>query len=135
MIVCLIDWLKVSEICNFWSWMRGNEMTFPNFLLAFYLNEFKFISTQNPRVKMTWLLPFEIQRVFEKIWIPFGNISNSKKLYATQWFSWEKIKWLLQLYEIWVGSQKESNWKSFESILKLPFKFGIIWILFKLFFS
>ena len=59
------------------------------------------------------------EKSFEKIWIPSKEISNSK-LYATQWFSGEKIKLLLQLYEIWVGSYKESNLKSFGSILKLP---------------
>ena len=79
-------------------------------------------------LKSKWFLKrFEFQLEIFQI--------QKKNLYATQWFSWEKIKWLLQLYEIWVGSQKESNWKSFKSILKLPFKFGIIWILFKLFFS
>ena len=37
-------------------------------------------------------------RGVENIWISFGNIPILK-LYATQWFSREKIKWLLQI--IW----------------------------------
>ena len=39
------------------------------------------------------------EKGFEKIWIPSENISNLK-LYATLWFSWDNIKWLLELDEI-----------------------------------
>ena len=45
------------------------------------------------------------------------------KLYATQWFSWEMIKWLLQKYEIWVGSFKELK---FKIQLKLFFNLGYL---------
>ena len=68
---------------------------------------------------------------WKKIWISFGKISNSK-LYATQWYSWGKIRWLLQLCEIGVGSYNESSWKSFESALKPSFKFWVLNLNFKL---
>ena len=110
----------------------GTKWLSQTFILAFYPNEFKFISTQNPRVKMTWLLPFEIKRVFEKIWILFGNISNYKTLCSSMIFLREdkmtssiicNTSWKLQRIKL------EVIWKYFET----PFQFGIIWILFKLF--
>ena len=55
----------------------------------------------------------EMKRVFEKIWIPFGNISNSETL-CNSMSSWEKIKWLFQILRKRVGSFKESFWKSLE---------------------
>ena len=78
-VVWLIDW-KWVKFETFEVGWEGTKWLSQTFILAFYLNEFKFISTQNPRLKLTWLLPFEFQRVFEKIWIPFGNISNSETL-------------------------------------------------------
>ena len=39
-----------------------------------------------------------MKRVFENIWISL-EMFQIQKLQATQWFSWEKIKWLLQI--IW----------------------------------
>ena len=80
--------------------MRGNKRTFPNFHICFLIsmnsNSFQI---QNPWAKMIWLLPFKLnEKVFENNWISFGNISIHK-LHAAQWFSWEKIKWLLQI--IW----------------------------------
>ena len=67
---CLFAWLSEIEwnLKLFESWMRGNEMTFPNFHPCIYdLHEFKIIQTQNPRVKMTWLLPFEMERVWKDL--------------------------------------------------------------------
>ena len=127
MIFCLIVvWLIVwnwVEIETFESCMRGNKRTFPKlFILHFDLPKFKFISSQNPRVKIIWLLPFEeIKRGLKMIWIPFENISNQKH-YATQGFSWENITGLLQ--NIWNGveSDEEHFWISFGSLLEsFPF--------------
>ena len=80
--------------------MRGNKRTFPKFHICFMIsmnsNSFQI---QNPWAKMIWLLPFKSNKgVFENNWISFGNISIHK-LHAAQWFSWEKIKGLLQI--IW----------------------------------
>ena len=53
------------------------------------------------------------------------------KLYATQWFSREKIKWLLQIMKYELGVSKDQ----FQVLLDLIFQIGFIWVLFKLFFS
>ena len=99
--------------------MRGNKRTFPNFHFAFYdLHEFKFFSSQNPGEKMTWLLPFKMKRVFEKYLNSIGKYFPNQKLYATQWFSWEKIKWLLQ--NIWNMSWKFKRIK-FKVLLEIIF--------------
>ena len=50
--------------------------------------------------------------------------------YATQWFSREKIKWLLQ--NKWNMSWEFQRIK-FKVPLKLFFNIGVIWLLFKLF--
>ena len=103
--------------------MRGNKRTFPNFHIGFliFVNSNSF-QIQNPREKMTWLLPFKMKRVFENIWIPFANKSN-QTLYATRWFSWERVRWLLQ--NIWnrVESDEEKLWISFGSLLESFFHF------------
>ncbi len=56
-------------------------------------------------------------RGVENIWISFGNIPILK-LYATQWFSREKIKWLLQI--IWNMSW-EFQRINFKVLLELIF--------------
>ena len=98
--------------------MRGNKRTFPNFHFCIYdLHEFKCFSTQNPREKMTWLLPFKLnEKGFLKTFEFHLEICQIQKLYATQWFSWEKIKGLLQ--NIWNMSWKFKKIK-FKVLLKL----------------
>ena len=54
------------------------------------------------------------------------------KLYATQWFSWEEIKWLLQI--IWNMSWEFQRIK-FKVLLEIIFSIWSYWVLFKLFFS
>ena len=127
MFVWLIDW-KWVEFETFESWMRGNKRTFPKlFILHFDLPEFKPISSQNPGVKIIWLLPLkEMKRGFKMIWIPFWNISNLETL-SNSMSSWGKIKWLLQIWRKRVGSFKEINWKSPWSYLKLIFPFEVVW--------
>ena len=135
MTVCLLVWNWV-KFETFWKLNEREWNDFPKLSPCIYdLHEFIFISSQNPRVKMIWLLPFKLnERVFENNWISFGNISIHK-LHATQWFSWEKIKWLLQ--NVWNMSWKFKRIK-LKVLLKLlwnQFQFGVIWFLFKLFFS
>ena len=119
----MIDCVKIIGNWKlFESWMRGNKRTFPKlFILHFDLPEFKFISLQNPRVKIIWPLPFkEMKRGLKMIWIPFWNISNLETL-SNSMSSWGKIKLLLHIWRKRVGSFKEINWKSFWSYLKLIF--------------
>ena len=55
-----------------------------------------------------------------------------QKMYATQWFSWEKIKWLLQ-------NISNMSWEfkriKFKVLLKIIFNLELFGFLFKLFFS
>ena len=101
--------------------MRGNKRTFPNFHFAFMIsmnsNSFQI---QNPREKMTWLLPFKMKRVFENIWISFGNISNSETLRTSMIFMREDKMTSSKTYEIWVGSFKETKFNA-------PLKSSSIW--------
>ena len=80
----MVDWLTESEwnLKLFESWTRGNKRTFPKLSSLHYdLHEFKFISSQNPRVRIIWLLSFKKnEKGFEKSSIPFGHISNSEDL-------------------------------------------------------
>ena len=98
--------------------MRGNKRTWPNFHFCFYdLREFKFFSPQNPGEKMTWLLPLFKWRGVLKIFEFHLKIFPILKLCATQWFSREKIKWLLQ--NIWNMSWEFQRNSNLKSILKL----------------
>ena len=115
LVVCLFDWLSEIEwnLKLFENWMRGNEMTFPNFHFAFWAPWIQILfKCKNPRVKMTWLLPFKMKRVFENIWILFGNILNSETLCNSMSFMREdKMTSSNSKKESW-KFQKESNLKS-----------------------
>ena len=109
--LCEIEWnLKLFE-----SWMRGNEMTSPNFHLAFMIsmnsNSFQI---QNPREKMTWLLPFKMKRVSKNIWISFGNISNLETLCNSMIFMRED--------KMTSSNAKKESWKFQRIKLKVPLK-------------
>ena len=134
MIVWLIDW-KWVKFETFWKFNEREWNDFPKtFTLHFDPQEFKFISSLNPRVKMIWLLPFkEMKRDLERIWISNGKYFQIQKLYATQWFSWGKIKWLLQIIWNMSWKLKERIWKWFK--IQTQTQFGVIWFLFNLFFS
>ena len=56
---------------------------------------------------MTWVVPAKNWKGFLKRFEVHLKIFQSQKLYATQWVSWEKIKWLLQMLGKRVGSFKE----------------------------
>ena len=81
--------------------MRGNKRTFPNFHFAFMIsmNSNSFHHKTLERRWHDFFHLFKWNGVFENIWISFGKIFPILKLYATQWFSRAKIKWLLQI--IW----------------------------------
>ena len=95
-------------------------MTFPKLSPCLYvLQEFKFFSSQNPGVKIIWLLPFIKWKRALKGFLNFIlEIFQIQKLNATQWFSREKIKWILQI----IGNM---SWKFLWSILKFIFKFEL----------
>ena len=108
-------------------------MTFPKlsffFLISINSNSFHH---QNPRVKITWLLPFkENKRVFENIWISFGIIFNSETLSNSMIFTREDNMTSSKYMKYELKVLKELNSKSFWNY----FPFGVIWVLFKLFFS
>ena len=86
------------------------------FLISMHSN---FISPQNPRVKKIWLLPFKMKRVLKRFELLL-DIFQIQKIYATRWFSWEKIKWLLQ--NIWNMSWEFQRIK-FKVPLKLFFQY------------
>ena len=134
MIICLIvwNWLKFE---NFESWMRGNEMTFPNFHPCIYdLHEFKLF--HHKTLDWRWYDFFHLNK-----WKGFWRDLNSIRKY----FKFETLcNSMIFTREdkmtssiIWNTSWKlqRIKLKVIGSILKLPFKFGIFWILFKLFFS
>ena len=134
MIDCLIDCVKLSEIWNFlkvkWEGIKGLSQTF---IFAFW---------------SPWIQILFKYKTLERRWHDFFHLFKWKgvlkifefhlrifpilKLYATQWFSREKIKWLLQ--NIWNMSWEFQRIK-FKVPLKLFFNIGVIWVLFKLFFS
>ena len=114
--LCEIEWnLKLFE-----SWMRGNEITFPNFHLAFMISmNSNYFQIQNPREKMTWLLPFKMKgylKIFEFHLEIFSNsetLSNSMifmredKMTSSNRMKYElevskiKFKVPLKLFSIW----------------------------------
>ena len=93
--------------------MRGNIRTFPNFHICFLIsvNSNSFHHETLERRWHDFFHLFKWQGVL-KIFEFHLRIFPILKLYATQWFSREKIKWLLKTYEIWVRSFKGLNSKS-----------------------
>ena len=102
--------------------MRGNKRTFPNFHICISINSnvFQMYKTLERR----WHDFFHLKRKgFLKIFEFHMELFQIQKLYATQWFSWEKIKWLLQ--NIW-----NMSWKFKRIKLKVPFEIILILELF-----
>ena len=134
MIDWLIDW-KWVKFETFWKLNEREYKDFPKFHFAFMnsVNSNSF-QIQNPREKITWLLPFKMKRVSENIWISFGNISNLETLCNLMIFMRED--------KMTSSNAKKESWKFQRIKLKVPlklfwkhFQFGVIWFLFKLFFS
>ena len=138
MIDCLIDCVKLSEIRNFlkvkWEGIKGLSQTFI-FASMISVNSNSFHHKTLERRWHDFFHLFKWQGVLKIFEFHLGKYFQILKLYATQWFSREKIKWLLQI--LWNMSWEFKRikfkviWKYFET----PFQFGSIWILFKLFFS
>ena len=101
MIDCLIDCLKVSEIRNFlkvkWEGIKGLSQTFIfAFMISMNSNSFHHKTLERRWHDFFHLFKWKgVLKIFEY----HLKIFPIQKLQATQWFSWEKIKWLLQ--NIW----------------------------------
>ena len=129
---CVIDWLKVSEIRNFlkvkWEGIKGLSQTF-FFAFMFSVNSNSFHHKTLERRWYDFFHLFKWQGVL-KIFEFHLKIFPILRLYATQWFSREKIKWLLQI--IWNMSWEfqRSNSKSFWSYFFIWSYLGFIQIIF-----
>ena len=99
--------------------MRGNKRTFPNFRLAFLISV-KSNSFHHKTLERRWHDFFHLikWKRFLKRFEFHSEIFPIHKLHATQWFSWEKIKWLLQ--NIWNMSWEFKRIK-FKVLLNLFF--------------
>ena len=102
--------------------MRGNKRTFPNFHISFLIS-MNSNSFQHKTLERRWHDFFHLKwkGCLKNIWIPLGNIFPIHKLYATQWFSWEKIKWLLQIMKYELGVSKDQ----FQVLLELIFNLDL----------
>ena len=101
MIDCLIDCVKLSGIQNFlkvkWEGIKGLSQTF-TFCILIPVNSNSFHHETLERRWHDFFHLFKWQGVL-KIFEFHLKIFPILELHATQWFSWEKIKWLLQI--IW----------------------------------
>ena len=125
MIDCLIvvwllvwNWVKFE---TFESWIRGNKRTFPN-LSSCILIIMNSNSFDHKTLERRWHDFFHLikWKGYMKIFEFHLEIFQILKLCATQRFSWEKIKWLLQ--NIWNMSLKFKRIK-----LKVSLKLFSIW--------
>ena len=73
-----------------------------------------------------------MKRVFEKIWIPVGTISNSETLSNSMIFMREDKMTSSKHMKYELGVSKKRKIKIHFEII---FNIGVIWVLFKLFFS
>ena len=71
------------------------------------------------------------EKGFEKIWISFGNIPNSETLSNSMIFMREDKMTSSKYMKYELGVSKNQ----FQSPFWIYFQFGVIWVLFKLFFS
>ena len=96
--------------------MRGNKRTFPNFHICFLIsmNSNSFHHKTLERRWHDFFHLFKWQGVL-KIFEFHLKLFPIQKLHATQWFSWEKIKWLLQ--NIW-----NMSWEFQRIKFKVPLK-------------
>ena len=129
----IVEWLIVWNWVEFETFWKFNEREWNDFpRLSFWLlisGDSNSFHHHNTSVKMTSLLPFEMKRVFEKkrIFEFHLKVFQIHKLYATQWFSWGKIKWLLQ--SIWNMSWKyEERFEDGLNFLNSK-PFGVIWFI------
>ena len=117
MIDCLIDWLKVSEIRSFWKvkWegIKGlPKLSHLHFMISWIQIIFNYKTLERRWHDFFHLIKW---KGFLKIFEFHLETFPIQKLYATQWFSWKKRKWLLQI--IW-----NMSWKFQRNPIKRPFE-------------
>ena len=100
--------------------MRGNKRTFPNFHFLFWSSWVQILFTTKPwreddMTSSIYLNDKGCWKYLNFIWNYFPIL----KLYATQWFSREKIKWLLQIMKYELGVSKITFKVLFEFIFNL----------------
>ena len=102
--------------------MRGNKRTFPNFHIGFliFVNSNSFHHKTPERRWHDFFHLFKWKGVL-KIFEYHLKIFPIQKLQATQWFSREKIKWLLQIMKYELGVSKDQ----FQVLLKLIFNLDL----------
>ena len=114
MIVCLIVWNWV-KFENFESWMRGNEMTFPNIHLAFMISMNSY-SFHHKTLEWRWYDFFHLNK-WKGFWKDLNsiwNISNSETLCNSMCFMRED--------KMTSSNAKKESWKFQRIKLKVPLK-------------
>ena len=120
-VLCEIEW----KFGTFESWMRGNKWLSQNFHLAFMIS-MNSNSFHHKTLEWSWHDFFHLNK-WKGFWNGLNSIWNYFKFenfYAAQLFSWEKIKWLLQI--VWNMSWKFKRIK-FKVPLKVFWKPFLIW--------
>ena len=134
MIDCLIDWLKVSEIRNFlkvkWEGIKGLSQTFTFFLLI-PENSNSFHHETLERRWHDFFHLFKWQGVLKIFEFHLKYISNSETLCNSIIFTRGDKMTSSNYMKYELGVSKDQ----IQSLLELFFQFGVIWILFKSFFS
>ena len=112
MIDCLIVvWLLVWNWVNFetflkvkWEGIKGLSQTFILHLWSLWIQ----ILFKYKTLEWRWNAFFHLYKWngFLKIFEFHLELFPIQQLYATQWFSWEKIKWLLQIMKYELGVSK-----------------------------
>ena len=100
----------------------GNKMTFKYFQILFITKPWR----EDDMTSSIWMT-----RGVENIWISFENISNSETLCNSMIFTSEDKMTSSNYVKYELGVSKDR----FQSPVGINFQFGVIWVLFKLFFS
>ena len=104
-------WVNSKLLKVKWEGIKGLSKTF---IFAFWSS---WIQMPFKSLERRWHDFFHLKKwkgCLKNNWISFGNIPILE-LYATQWFSREKIKWLLQIMKYKLGVSKDQ----FQVLLEL----------------
>ena len=113
--------VKLSEIWNFlkdkWEGIKGHSQTF---IFHLWFSWIQILFTTKPwreddMTSSIYLNDEECWKYLNFIW----KIFPTEELYATQWFSREKIEWLLQIMKYELGVSKIKFKVLFEFIFNL----------------
>ena len=105
MIICLIVVWNWVEFETFWKLNEREWNDFPRLSICLFLFSMNSNSFHHKTLEWKWYDFFQLKwKGFLKRFEFHLKIFQIQKLYETQWFSWEKKKWLLQI--IWNMSGK-----------------------------